>query len=89
MARTSARNSSSEGHAAHAKAQCEANTIGASDTHLRAAVNFEIRRNLARQLHDTDVLHDDRIGSGLRTIPARARVASPSSWSKTNVLNVT
>ena len=52
-------------HAARAQALRQPDAIGAGDAHLRAGVNFEPGRDLANQLQNTDILHDDRVGSSL------------------------
>ena len=52
-------------HAPHAEPLREPHAFGAGDAHLRAAVDFQIRRDLARQRDSRPVLHDDRVGPGL------------------------
>ena len=59
--------------AADAEALREADAIGAGDAHLRAAVDFEIGRDLLRHAHDADILHDDGVGAGLGDVGERAR----------------
>ena len=62
-----------QGDAADAEALREPDAIGAGDTHLRAAVDFQVGRDLLRHADDAGVLHDDRVGSRLGDFGQRAR----------------
>lgn len=48
-------------HAPHAKSLGKPNALGAGDTHLGTAMHHQVRRNLASQLRDAEILHDDRV----------------------------
>ena len=48
-------------HARDAKALRQRHPFGTGDAHLRAAVEFDIGQNAARQLGNADVLHNQRV----------------------------
>ena len=89
MARTSSSESSRASVTRLApEALRQSHAIGAGDAHLRAGVEFQIGRDLARQLDDAEILHDHGVGAGFGDGGEGAR-GFGSSCSKTSVLKVT
>ncbi len=54
---------SGEDYARDAEVARHADSFGAGDAHLRAAVDFEIRGDFTGQLHDSEILHDDSVSA--------------------------
>ena len=58
---------------ADAEALRQAHAIGAGDAHLRAAVDFQVGRDLLRHAHHAHVLHDQGVRARLGNLRQRAR----------------